>query len=53
MPPTHLDPVPKLTAPSRRTRISQLMALSMGHALNDAYVNFIAPLWPQIRSGSC
>lgn len=49
MPPTHVDPVPELTAPSRRTRISQLMALSMGHALNDAYVNFIAPLWPQIK----
>lgn len=22
----------------------------MGHALNDAYVNFIAPLWPQIKA---
>lgn len=33
----------------RRTRLIQLLGLSVGHALNDAYVNFIAPLWPHIK----
>jgi len=33
----------------RRGRVGQLLGLALGHALNDGYVNFIAPLWPQIR----
>lgn len=34
---------------ARGPRLVQLLGLSLGHALNDAYVNFIAPLWPMIK----
>ena len=42
-------PPPVSSVQSRRTRIGQLLGLAFGHALNDGYVNFIAPLWPQIK----
>ena len=42
--------VPPDTAPQRASRTVQLLGLSLGHALNDAYVNFIVPLGPQIEA---
>lgn len=33
----------------RNARLGQLAGLSLGHTLNDGYVNFVAPLWPQVR----
>jgi len=45
-------PVPSLprSSESRSARSIQLFGLSLGHALNDGYVNFIAPLGPRVEA---
>ncbi len=40
---------PEQAPRTRKTRVIELAGLSFGHMLNDSYVNFVAPLWPQIR----
>lgn len=35
---------------NRRRRMVQLALLSLGHAANDGYINFIAPLWPVVKA---
>ena len=44
------DPQPTPDVDARQARLTQLLALAFGHALNDGYVNFIAPLWPQVKA---
>jgi FSR family fosmidomycin resistance protein-like MFS transporter len=44
------DPRPATDSDLRLARRLQLLGLSFGHALNDGYVNFIAPLWPQVKA---
>lgn len=43
------EPHHEQSTPERRQRIFQLLGLSAGHGLVDAYINFIVPLLPVVR----
>jgi MFS transporter, FSR family, fosmidomycin resistance protein len=46
---SELAPAAADAGDGRRVRVVQLAGLSLGHAVNDAFVNVVAPLWPQIQ----